>query len=156
MARTKKIEEPQAQAQEQEQEQEAPAPVPQAPEVKRIPDGFTLPPDGKLVPIKCTVPGFEHITVHFKTSNAWKLIHEADSIPNEDGWRVARQVMLRARRFEGWNFVDEVTLEPVQAPTPGDLDTYKPLVLTRSDYLPLGIWCLGEGYNAAMESLTKN
>ena len=148
MARTKKVEEPQEEVQE--------VPTPQPPTVKQIPDGFQLPPDGKLIPVKCTLPGFEHLTVHFKINNPWRFVHEAESIPNEDGFRYARQVMLVARRFEGWNFVDELTLEPIPVPTVGNLDSYKPLALMYGEYGPLGQWCTTEGYRAALDSVLKN
>lgn len=100
---------------------------------------------GRLVPVRCTVPGYEHITVWYRTNNRWSVVN--DPLPDEDKRGGLRLMAAIAKRFEGWDLESEFTGEPIPAPDPADIDSYASVF--RGD-AELREWVLGAGYQAAL------
>lgn len=61
-----------------------------------------------------------------------------------------KRLAARVVGFEGWDFVDSATGEPIPVPNPLDWRTYIPLVSNESDLVDLCAWCMNEGWALAL------
>ena len=106
-----------------------------------------------LVPVRCTLPGFAHITAYFNTTLTWRVWGNMD---RSDGRWMFRQVAMLVRRYtyenpktkkqeDGWGLRDEMGA----IPTPDSGDDY--VKLYRSPKMRAFIdWLLLDGFQEAV------
>lgn len=52
--------------------------------------------------------------------------------------------------FEGWNFADDITQQPIPCPDPADIETYRPLTMRISPLSEFGGWLNAVAVNRAI------
>lgn len=126
-----------------------PDPTPEAPlPFKRVGRVHT----GIIVRVPCPLyPATEDspaLVVGFRVDNLYRIVNERQRAT--EGEEAARHyVSAIAPIWEGWDFLDEITGEPIPAPNPQDLDSYKVLgtMLDIMQWVPVG-------YKQALEQFT--
>lgn len=105
-----------------------------------------------IIPVRCTLPGYGHMTVHIRLDyNAGKKIQENfshrkyDLSPEE--WLSIMQAIVQ--KVEGWDIKD-ASGQSVPPPNRSIANTYGSL-FNPSQAQELGEWILGEGFTRAVQ-----
>jgi hypothetical protein len=102
--------------------------------------------DGGLVWVDCPLEGYKGVRVAFNTDNRYAV---------EELYRTRPQGLKAADSYRLWSLFIRRIEWPfgIPAPTPDDPQTYEALV---SQFNPLAVWCIGEGYNKAKDARWGN
>jgi hypothetical protein len=114
-------------------------------------------PRGSVQRVPCDIfPGLD-LKVDFLTSVAYKLTREDYEGPGDNPVeRECRKLCAFVRGFEGWNFVDPVTDEPIPCPDPSDWQTFYPIVWVYGPLTELYTWLVGRGLTRALNQAMGN
>jgi hypothetical protein len=114
-------------------------------------------PKGIEQVVDCDVYPEVPLRVHYLANVAWRAIRSDYELPGATpAERQCRKVAFVVRKFDGWNFADPFTRQPIPEPDPADWRTYMPMMASGNILNALGRWVIGPGLNKALDQASGN